>query len=669
MTIAWMAAAVRSFVFLPILAAFAATAADASASPSLDHPLHQLAAREHPDRILEGALGRAFLSPTGKKIRPPLPTAASTLDCEHAKHDVTLDAATGATTASMDLRVRAKGGSLVSVGLSFDQGLVLGNVTVPGRTVAVNQADYAPITVAYLDISPAIPAGETATIHIEYQGTLSCAPDKAGEIICAKGRDFSYFAHQSVIPYLFDPQQPYDTTMDAMTREIVMRVPAADDVIATGEKTSEEILGGTKISTWTIGQPLSRALGLYVFAGQLGLKPVGGRSVPTTLIFPAPEQSVDGRLASWSAPVLDFVEGIAGTKLPFSKSMSLVRLPKDLGDPGTATFGMTLLSEMYADAGPVMHEETWAHENSHLFWGILVPERDAFESKLLSEGLATLTEIEYTYARHFAAQDHDLYLARRFVPIGLELRSVAEQLPPILLAPGATIPANQRTPLWTLWAYYKTAATLDHLRATIGDDAFTKVLAEYVNRCQYVGCRPDDFRSVVESVTKKDLRPFFARWVNASSRPHVTIAFAPVPGGAEVDISKPDDDPMTLELWVRAEDGVLTKQRVDLAGQSTRIRLDVAAGVRSVAASPRHDLMVDAQSAVDGDIDFDGETDGFDILRCSRLSGRSYTPLAGTGLWLVDEPFDPRCDRNGDNKIDDADFELLGETFGTLRTP
>lgn len=654
----------RRAVLLSSIAAILAVTPAAAA----EHPLHRLAAREHPDRILRDALGPA-LRIERPVIGPPSPVAISALDCEHAKHDITLDHTTGATTATLELRIRANGRPVSEVGLTFDDGLVVETVTSPGRTVSFQRISSPPLGVAYIDLTPAIPTGETATIHVSYAGTLGCAALESGALICTKNRDFSYFAHQSVIPYIFDPAAPYDTKLDAMTREIVMRVPADTDVVATGEKAGEEIVGDTKVSTWVVGQPFSRMLGMYVFAGKLGMKPVVGRPVPTTLFFPAPEQSIDAQLVSWSPPVLDFVEGFAGRALPFSKSMSLVRLPKDVGDPGTATFGMTLLSEIYAVAGDIMHEETWAHENSHLFWGILVPERDAYESRLLTEGLATLTELEYTYARHFASQDHDEYLARRFVPIGLDLRSVRDDIPSIQLPPGGKAPDDVRAPLYTLWAYYKTAATLDHLRATIGDDVFAAALRVYVDRCMYVGCRPDDLRAAVESVTKKDMRSFFARWVDGSSRPKVTIAFAPVPGGAEVNLSKDDDAPMTLELWIRAEDGSLEKQRVDLEGTETRIVLDVPAGVRSVAASPRHDLMVDVQSAVAGDLDFDGETDGFDILRCSRLAGRSYTPLAGTGLWIVDEIFDPRCDLDGNGSIDDDDFEQMAKTFGTLRAP
>src|SRR5690606_10953764 len=142
--------------------------------------------------------------------------------------------------------------------------------------------------------------------------------------------------------------------------------------------------------------------------------------------------------------------------------------------PGTATFGMTLLSETYARTGDLMHEETWAHENAHLFWGIVVPELDSLESRLMSEGMATLTEIDYTFARHFSGEDRDAYLARRFVPIGLDIRVLGKELPAVQLAPGEALTDEYRTNLYTLWAYYKTAATLDHLRVTLGDDVFAK---------------------------------------------------------------------------------------------------------------------------------------------------------------------------------------------------
>ena len=658
-----------------------ALAANPAANPAAklryeDHPLRSFVESERGiqtrfDKTIDRMRAGRLLQDA-----PPRPvfftkTTVGALDAQHAKHDIKLDPMTGETVATMELTIEANGKALSAIGFTMDEGLSVTSVTMTGgHSASFSDEIYTPSRVTNVVFEPALQIGETTTLTVAYSGTLGCGAYPEGQgVVCTKGKDFSYFAHQSIFPYLYDPQSPYSTGLDSLTRDIVLRVPQGTDVVATGEFVSDSVDGqGNRVSTWSIDKPLSRSLGMYVFAGKLGMKTVPGRSVPTTLVFPAPEQAVDGRLSSWSSPVLDFVEQFAATKLPFDKSMSLVRLPSDVGDPGTATFGMTLLSETYSRVGDLMHEETWAHENSHLFWGIVVPELDTYESRLMSEGMATVTEIEYSYARHFSAEDHDLYLARRFVPIGLDLRLLGKGLPAVHLAPGEALPDEYRTALYTLWAYYKTSATLDHLRVTVGDDVFAKGLTEYVKRCSYVGCSPDNLREILTEVSGKDMAPFFSRWVTGTQRPQVMVGFAPTgDNGADIELTKADDKPMTLELWLRLDDGKLVKKRVDLGGRTTTVHLNTPAHVRTVAPSPRHDLLVDSVSTLEGDLDFDGETDGIDLLKCTRLVGKKYESTGAVGLWNTTEQFDPRCDLDGDFDIDEDDIENLASHFGTLR--
>jgi hypothetical protein len=632
------------------------------------HPLLRFVEGERgPGRFVQRALDAGALHTLPAMLDGAQRTSA--LDCVHAKHDIQLDPRSGATVAHLDLTIRADRRPLSSIGLSLDEGLHIGRVTADGRKALVDDAVYSPARVVHIALSPALAPGESTVVHIPYDGTLACGTyPEGGGIVCSKGEDFAYFAHQSVIPYVFDPADAQGSQLDAMTRDIVLRVPAGIDVVATGEKVSETLEGDAKVSTWTIDHPLSRSLGMYVFAGKLGMKTVPGRRVPTTFVFPNPEMPVDGRLVSWSGGVLDFVEKLGGGPLPFQRSMTLVRLPANVGDPGTATFGMTLLSDSYVRAGDLMHEETWAHENSHLFWGIVVPEASSAESRIMSEGLATLSQLDYTWGHHFPSMDRDTYLAHRFVPIGLDLRALGKDLPAVQLGTGETQPEGLRTSLYTLWAYYKTSATLDHLRVTIGDEAFSRGLATYVKRCSYVGCRPDDFRAVLEETTGKDLTSFFDRWVTASTRPEVSIGFQPVPGGADIELTKHDAHPMSLELWLRLDDGQLVKRRVELEGHVTQVHVDTGAWVRSVATSPRHDVLVEATSSVKGDLDFDGESDGIDLLRCTPLVGKTYKTSSAVGLWNTEERFDPRCDVNGDLTIDEADITAIVTSFGTFRT-
>lgn len=658
-------------LLLSLFFALAPPAPAAAEPPSIaddpqlqSHLLYRLVEQERAPLLVPRSVRQAAIP----SLRPPyVAHAVSALDCEHATHDITLDPETGTTQATLTLQVKASHAPLASVSFAFDAGLEAEGTWATDRKVMIGQAMLGPMRVVRVDLDPPLEPGASTVITMPYSGTLSCATADGGAIACAKGAAFSYFAHQSIFPYVFDPEAPEDFVLDGLTRDIVLRVPAEHDVIATGQKISEAIDGPTKISRWSIDQPLSRIVGLYAFAGKLGLLPVGGRTSPTTFIFPSPEKPIDRELVSWSTPALEFVERTTGSRLPFDRSLSLVRLPQTFGDPGTATFGMTLLSDSYARMGDVLYEETWAHENAHLFWGVVVPETNSNESRLMSEGMATLTEIDYTFARHFPSEDRDLYLARRFLPMGLDLRVSGKDLPPAQLTPGMDLPQDFRTRRYTLWAYYRTALTLDHLRVTLGEDVFSNVLAEYVTRCRFVGCRPDVLREIASEQSGKDMQPFFDRWVTANERPRVLVGFTPAFGGADVELTKDDDRPMTLELWLGLANGARVKRRVDLGPRTTRVHLDAPAPVLTVAASPRHDALVDVRSLVDGDLDFDGETDGFDVLRCARLVGRRYDANGATGLWNIDETFDPRCDANGDLAIDDQDLAAMAAQFGKLR--
>jgi Peptidase family M1 domain len=637
-------------------------------APSLAaHRLHRFVQDEQaPQLLVRDAMAAGALGP--RLTRPLALRTTSALDCVHAAHDVRLDPVTGATTAELALEIRANGSSLAAVAFTLDEGLSIDAVSAEARALSVTEGVFTPARVVQIALSPPLAPGESTTIHVKYSGTLACsASPESGAVGCTKGADFSSFSHRSVFPFLFDPAAPDDAVLDGMTREVVLRVPANVDAVATGERVAESIEGDQRVSRWTIAHPLSRALGMYIFAGKLGRAEVPGRSVPTTLVYPAPKEAVDERLLAWSAPVLDFVEKFGGARLPFERSMTLVRLPSEVPEPGTATYGMTLLSESYARAGDLMHEETWAHENAHLFWGIVVPERSSSESRLMSEGLATLAGIDYTYAHHFAGEERDRYLARRFVPIGIDLRTQAPDIPPVWLASHQSPPDAASPALYTTWAYAKTAATLDHLRATLGDEAFDRALATYVTECRYVGCGPGEFKEILERTSGEDLGPFFQRWMTSTTRPRVTLSFEPEQTGADVTLAKSDALPLSLQLFITLEDGQVVRRRVDLKDEATTLHVDAPQGVRSVTTSPRHEVMIDARSAVEGDLDFDGETDGFDLLRCSRLVGTSYRSQNGLGLWSISESFDPRCDVDGDLQIDDEDLMGIAYRFGKLR--
>ena len=243
----------------------------------------------------------------------------------------------------------------------------------------------------------------------------------------------------------------------------------------------------------------------------------------------------------------------------------------------------------------------------------------------MSEGLATLSQIDYSWSHHFSSVDRDTYLARRFLPIGLDLREQGKGLPAIQLGIGEQHPDGLRTSLYTLWAYYKTSATLDHLRVTIGDEAFARGLTAYVKKCSYVGCRPDDFRTVLEETTGKNLaavlRSLGARVVAPGGLDRVRARGGRRRRRAQQGRRPADDARAVAAARRRAAREAPRRPR---GPHHARCTSTPAPGYGRVATSPRHDVMVDARSKVQGDLDFDGESDGIDLLRCTPLVGKTY---------------------------------------------
>jgi hypothetical protein len=332
---------------------------------------------------------------------------------------------------------------------------------------------------------------------------------------------------------------------------------------------------------------------------------------------------------------------------------------------------MTLLSETYAGAGDELYEETWAHENSHLMWGILAAPADQDLTRMLTEGLATLSEIDYTYATHHTAEPRDRYLARRYRAIGVALDYEVgyAKIPPIVVKTPAQLPQDDRG-LYTLWAYEKTSATLDHLRVIVGDDVFEKGLRAYAARCAGQACVTAAFREEMERASGRSLATFWDQWVTATNHIDVTVGFAPGDGGgADVTLTqKPVRAPLDveLELWLTLDDGKVERRKVALAEAEKTLHFDTAARVRSVRLNPRHEVIVRGRSSREGDLDFDGETDGHDVLDCARRMGAGYDKRL-PGLWDADGKFDPACDVNHDGKIDDADIDAIASHFGGVR--
>ena len=620
--------------------------------------------RERREELRARDLARAALrsdQPIGiPGVHPPKPKAG--LDVIHRAMDVDVDPGSGAVNAIIDYRLTTIGRSLSTLGFSVAPGLAITSVEEGGRAATVETMVSSGFTYTVASFARALPVGRESTVRIRYEGTAACQDPEGA---CSRAPGFARYTTGSVFPYIFDLENS-GNGFDGATSELTLRVPQGMDAVASGDREGDRIEGGKSVTLWRVPREVNHAYGFYAFVGDFSRKPVTGRPVPTELVSPKDGSPADAKLSAWSNEALAFVETQMGAPLPF-KRQTLVRLPKSLSDVGTVSYGMTLLNESYGRSGDPIFRETWVHENSHLAWAIVVPEPEALRTRILTEGLATLTEIEFSKSL-FPTEDRDEYLARRFHAIRLDWRGhgTLEKLPPVVSTETTVAKLSAaRTRDYSGWAYEKSSATLDHIRATIGDEAFTRALHEYVKVYAFKGASVDEFQKLLESASGMNLTPLFKRWVTATARPNVRVGFRRKDAGKyEVTIEKDDEDELPLSLFVTDLGGERKPLRVTATGTSTTVDVPSSIGLYSVRPNPRLGILTHLSSGLAGDVNFDGEADGKDLLACARSIGVRYAEDDIPGLWDLESRFPVECDRDDDGDVDENDWEAIETAFG-----
>lgn len=628
---------------------------------------HAVPSRDAWDRFVEHERREAMRArfsprsaPAPLPLRPEAPRPRSGLDVLRRTFDLDVDPGTGAVTATLDMDVTAVARGFTLCGLSLAPGLTVTSAELEGRAAEVKALSQDGFDYFQVTLPEAVAPGKTSRLRLRYSGTADCSdPDGA----CSRQPGFARYTTGSVFPYFFDLENP-SPGYDGTTTDLTLRVPAGLDAEVSADKKGERAEGGKTVTTWSVPNRVDHRYGFYAFIGQLGRKPISGRR-ETTLISPPTATAADAKIAAWSAGALGFVEGAMGTTLPFAKQ-ALVRLPDTLRDVGTVSYGMTLLNESYGRSGDDVYHETWVHENAHLAWAIVVPEAEASRTKMFTEGLATMTEIDFSKSL-FPSEDKDFYLARRYQAIRLDwlVKGTLDKLPPVVATETvAEKIMRSGTRDYSGWAYEKSSATLDHIRATVGDEAFAQALKEYVRLYAWNGATLDEFRALLEKSSGLSLGPLFDRFVLKTGRPELRFGVTKDASGVTTaTITKDEDGTFPYVLRVTRESGEQRDLRVVLEGQETK--LAVGPGVLAVGPQPRLGVLTKPVSATKGDVNFDGDADGRDLLACASRVGEKFKADATTlGLWQLDSRFPVECDLDDDGDVDDDDFAALKAAFG-----
>lgn len=640
--------------FLPAFALIF-TSAEVSARP----PTRSLGVR------LPGSEDRSIL----EKLRrtPPIFPANGQLGnqtLELIEESINFDPATGVATTTVSVTVTAGPGGFRGVLLLVDEGLLAERAYDASGDLPYQEDVFFGTRYVQIDLPVPVPQGEQTTLHVEYAGTLIC-PAQGGYASCDYGPDRLPFANNaSLFAAVYDPII-YDTT--AYYRRLLhLTVPAGTAAYVSANEVSRDV--GMESTTINYEVPICHDLGAFIGVfGELSEREVTGASIPARVVHVSGETEWLDDFDTWTKKIVAFLDEQAGQPFPYPM-LNVVKLPERARFPGTAGPAMTLLSEVYGlgSDGDRYFEETLAHEASHIWWAVLTTDENT-NTRFLSEGLATFSQIEYTGLNIRTDLDHDTYLGRRYNEMeNIQKYSINfEDLPPVQPPPGSTPDTNG---VYTEWAYLKGATILDFLRISISDEKFAAGLRRYAEGCGQTPCTTDDFEVLMGEEAGEDLGWFFDQYVRGNTNVELAIDFVATDSGADVTLEQAERVTNNLELWLVLEDGNIEKARVRFDALTETYSLPATGKVVAVRPNPRYEAMIEFHSANDLDVDFDGELDGADLVRCAFQVGKQ---AIGTdldeGVTVASVRFESRCDPTRDGVIDEFDLEVLTDRFPEVR--
>jgi aminopeptidase N len=385
-----------------------------------------------------------------------------------------------------------------------------------------------------VDFAQPVAVGGTVTVVVEYtldfadakgEGLTWCAPRENGE------------SQSSLVPMIHAQGEAelnsrwfpcFDSPEEKITSDVVVTVDSAYQVVSNGTLASQAAgspgASGESRTVWEWKQAQPHAPYLVTVAvGQWAVVEVGsdarpGLSMPVYALH-GQEEAVRRVFAS-TPEIMTFFEQRFDEPFPWDKyAQVLVRCFAAGGMENTsATF---LASRTGGPGEEHSRDDLIAHEMAHQWFGDLVTCK-GWEHLWLNEGWASYAEAlwaEERASRVAQEKGEDGPAAGRAAylrEMGRTLRGMTRRAPaeapekPALVSrrfvnPDATFGKRDNP-------YGKGSMLLHMLREKLGDDAFFRATALYLDRHKFGAVETEDFRAACEEVSGLSLGRFFDQW-------------------------------------------------------------------------------------------------------------------------------------------------------------
>ena len=344
-----------------------------------------------------------------------------------------------------------------------------------------------------------------------------------------------------------------DHPYDKATGELIVTAPSQWQVVANGVLVEEVDVDRNRRRThWRQSVPIASwlyAVGLARFdAHHAGVV----RGVPLqTWAFPQDRAAARTLFEETTRRALEFFSDRIGP-YPYEK-LANVQASGFGGGMENATVIFYGEKGVASGRGPVVHEV------AHQWFGNSVTERD-WDDVWLSEGFASY--FTHLYREHVEGRDAFVAGLQRSREGVLE---TARKMPD---TPVVHNNLNDMKRVLNGLVYEKGSWVLHMLRGEVGTETFWRGIREYYRRYRDANASTDDFRQVIEQVSGRDLKWFFAQWLHRGGNPEVEATWRHDPARKVVSV--------TVRQLQRGEAYHFTLDRdVVIGDERQRHRIDV----------------------------------------------------------------------------------------------
>ncbi|MBZ5858197.1 M1 family metallopeptidase [Flavihumibacter profundi] len=236
--------------------------------------------------------------------------------------------------------------------------------------------------------------------------------------------------------------------------------------------------------------------------------------------------------------------------------------------------------------GKRREEPLLAHEIAHQWFGNSATEI-SWQHLWLSEGFATYMT--------------DAYMEKQYGTDTLQAMLKEQRLKVInfhKVYPGKPVIDSMENKLMNLLnanSYQKGGWVLHMLRRNLGDDQFWNSISTYYSRFAGKNASTDDFRSVCEEISHKDLRLFFYQWLRQPEIPGLFVSWKSKPNGQlEIYIRQMQEYILQfpLEISIKSTNGIISKT-FNITGRKSVFTLPVADPVVLLTVDPNTNLLAE----------------------------------------------------------------------------